>query len=227
MSSTSNILAEILAELPQYRDAERAPKMKAYMKDHFEYLGVDSNSRKKAVSAVWKIIQKPNKEEMFALMTKLWSQPYREYQYVAMDISSKYLKTLNPKDLPRIAFYIEHKSWWDTVDFLASNLVGGAIANQKKEIKDLIAPFIKSKDMWMRRSAILCQLKFKGEVDTAVLAECILQTIHEKDFFIRKAHGWALRQYSKFNPKWVADFIKANDPQLSNLAIKEGSKYLI
>lgn len=203
-----------------------APKMDAYMKGHFTHIGLNMPNRKEALKATFLEVPKPNKDQLFPLMHRLWDMPHREYQHIAMDISKRYLNKINPDDLDDITQLITTKSWWDTVDTIASNLLGAALQNQGDIIYTYTDKLINSDDMWMRRSAIIFQLKYKHDVDFELLKSHILFTIDEREFFINKAQGWALRQYSKFNPAGVGEFIDTYRGQLSNLTIREGSKYL-
>jgi 3-methyladenine DNA glycosylase AlkD len=121
---------------------------------------------------------------------------------------------------------ITQKSWWDTVDYLAVNHLGTALQNDKKRQYSYSDQLINSQNVWLRRSAILFQLKYKERTDFDLLQAHILKTISESEFFIRKAAGWALREYSKTNPSAVRQFIQDYQGQLSRLTIREGSKYL-
>lgn len=217
---------DLLLEMKHLADNDRAPKMKAYMKNHFEFLGVESVKRRIAIKNVYHNHNKITLEEIYPLMEILWSLPYREMQYLGMDLSKRFCKHFNETHLPQIKKLIATKSWWDTVDFLASNNLGGALYNTSDKGISYATSLIHSDNLWLRRSALLYQLKYKEETNFELLEKFILITINEQDFFIRKAHGWSLRQYSKFNRNAVGKFIESNKNQLSKLAIKEGSKYL-
>ncbi len=216
----------IQQEMTTRANPDYAPKMKAYMKDHFEFLGVNMPARKTALKAVFQQIDKPKKDSLFSLMNKLWALPEREYQYIAMDIAKGLEKKITKADIDDIITLITTKSWWDSVDFLASTLLGAALKKQGEFVYEFTDKLIQSDNMWLRRSAIIFQLKYQEDVDFELLKSHILYTIDEKEFFIRKAQGWALRQYSKYNPAAIAEFIETYQNQLSNLTIKEGSKYI-
>ena len=196
------------------------------MKGHFDFLGVSSVERKVPIQTVISKYPKLQLEDIFSIMKLLWDQPHREMQYVAMDISKRFCKKLSKEHLPTIIKLITEKSWWDTVDFLAVNHLGGALYNTQDKGKKYALSLIDSDNMWLRRSALLYQLKYKSDTDFELLSTLILATIHEKEFFIRKAQGWSLREYSKTNKVAVGQFIQDYEDQLSTLAKREGGKYV-
>ena len=203
---------------------ELAPGMEAYMKGHFHFLGIKSPERKGLVKAFFQEtnIQKAPFDQEFLL--KLWDMREREYHYTALDYYGKYIKKRPKEDIGLIEYFITHKSWWDTVDSLASNFAG-PLAKAFPELKsDVLRKWAVHENMWLRRTAILFQLKYKAETDETFLYETIMQNNDSKEFFIQKAIGWALREYSKTNPGSVRAFIEANP--LAKLSIREGSKYL-
>lgn len=221
----NDVLKLINEELLAVANEEKAAGMTSYMKDNFKYLGVPSPERKIIVRFVWQ----ENKEEILKnwrnLFSQLWSAEYREFQYVAMDLMEKIKRKIQKDDITLIEHFIIEKSWWDTVDFIASNMAG-TYFEKFPDQKDLIIPsWMNSDNMWLNRTAILFQLKYKEKVDFELLKENILHHLGSKEFFINKASGWALRQYSKFNPEQVRTFIKET-PELAKLTIKEGSKYI-
>ena len=221
----NDVLKLINEELLAVANEEKAAGMTSYMKDNFKYLGVPSPERKIIVRFVWQ----ENKEEILKnwrnLFSQLWTVEYREFQYVAMDLMEKIKRKIQKDDITLIEHFIIEKSWWDTVDFIASNMAG-TYFEKFPDQKDLIIPsWMNSDNMWLNRTAILFQLKYKDKVDFELLKENILHHLGSKEFFINKASGWALRQYSKFNPEQVRTFIKET-PELAKLTIKEGSKYI-
>ncbi|NNF20457.1 MAG: DNA alkylation repair protein, partial [Saprospiraceae bacterium] len=156
----------------------------------------------------------------------LWKEEKRELQYVAMDLLGKCQKQIITEDLVTMEYLIISKSWWDTVDFLAANPVGH-ILKENPELKyQKSKEFIKSGNMWLQRTSLLFQLKYKNAVDEHLLYQNIMNLTGSKEFFINKAIGWSLRQYSKYNPKSVRRFIDENQAALANLSVREGSKYL-
>ena len=200
-------------------------QMIKYMKDHFYYFGVKSPARKqvqKEIKIYWKEL---SNEDILAYVESLWNLPQRELQYIALDVLGSRSRKWDVTHLPRIEELILTKSWWDTVDGLAPN-IAGAIFHKFPEVQlEWIQKWNNSKNMWLNRSALIHQLRYKEMVNLELLFALVESHIDSKEFFINKASGWALRQASKFHPSAIKNFI-ADHPNLSNLTKKEGSKYL-
>jgi 3-methyladenine DNA glycosylase AlkD len=196
-----------------------------YMKNHFDFFGVKSPVRKtvqKEIKTFWKEF---DNNTLFLFAEALWSAPQRELQYIAIDVLGSRSKKYDASYLPRIEKLILTKSWWDTVDALSPN-IAGAIFFRLPEIRMLwIEKWNNSNNMWLNRSALIHQLRYKDEVDLDLLFTLVDSHIGSNEFFISKASGWALRQASKFHPEPIKNFIQ-DHPNLSNLTKREGSKYL-
>ena len=199
-----------------------AVAMKAYMKNKFEFLGVKTPARRKLAKVFFK--QHTDSVIDWNFINEAWNNPYRELQYVALDYLEIRKKLLAPSDLPRLKKLAQTKSWWDTVDFL-DRLVGSIIA-RFPETKATILSWSCDEDIWLRRLAIDHQLLRKEETDTELLEKILVNNLGQTEFFINKAIGWALRDYSKTNPNWVKDFIERHRAEMAALSIREGSKYL-
>jgi 3-methyladenine DNA glycosylase AlkD len=221
----TSIYNSLESRLEAQQNPMRAQGMKAYMKDHFEFYGVGAQERKAIVSQVKKEFKINTREIAMPLMEKLWAHPMREMQYCAIDIMSNNAKKLITEDIPALEKAMITKSWWDTVDHIAPNFIGILWQNHPESREAYIEKWMNSENMWLNRAAIIHQLRYKKSVNIDYLAATILKHEHSKEFFIRKAQGWALREYSKVNPVWVSDFLEAN-PQLSGLTHREASKYL-
>lgn len=206
------------------RNEQLAGPMKKYMKDLFPFLGIKKPERAKLMRTFFQqsgILQKSIQEDF---IKSLWEQPEREYQYAAMDYIEKSLKRLEKEHLPLLENLITTKSWWDTVDALATKPVGVIAKNHPEVISETIEGWAYGEHLWLRRTALLFQLKYKNETDQALLYRYIEQNADSKEFFIQKAIGWVLREYSKTNPDSVRKFIETH--KLAALSIREGSKYL-
>ena len=199
-----------------------AVAMKAYMKNKFEFLGVKTPARRKLAKVFFK--QQTDSVIDWNFINEAWNNPYRELQYVVLDYLEIRKKLLAPSDLPRLKKLAQTKSWWDTVDFL-DRLVGSIIA-RFPETKATILSWSCDEDIWLRRLAIDHQLLRKEETDTELLEKILVNNLGQTEFFINKAIGWALRDYSKTNPNWVKDFIERHRAEMAALSIREGSKYL-
>lgn len=205
------------------RNEDNAKYMKAYMKNNFEYLGIKTPLRKELEK---ELLKEKSKEALIDkdFVKMLWNYEYRELQYVGLDYLVKQKKKLQKEDINFIKDLIITKSWWDTIDLIASHLVGELCKKYPELIDEYILDWSKDSNMWLRRTAILTQLKFKSDTKTDILEKLIQANIEDEEFFIRKAIGWALREYSKTNKEWVSEFVANN--RLSKLSEKEASKYL-
>ena len=213
---------ELVKELKAVANPDDAVAMKTYMKNKFEFLGVKTPARRKLAKAFFK--QQTDSVVDWNFINEAWKNPYRELQYTALDYLESSKKLLTPSDLPRLKKLAQTKSWWDTIDFL-DRLVGSIIA-QFPETKEIILSWSCDEDIWLRRLAIDHQLLRKEETDTGLLEKILINNLGQTEFFINKAVGWALRDYSKNNPDWVRNFIEQHRKEMAALSIREGSKYL-
>ncbi len=213
---------ELVKELKAVANPDNAVAMKAYMKNKFEFLGVKTPARRKLTKAFFK--QQTDSVIDWNFINEAWSNSYRELQYAALDYLESRKKLLTPSDLPCLKKLAQTKSWWDTIDFL-DRLVGSIIA-RFPETKEIILAWSCDEDIWLRRLAIDHQLLRKEKTDTKLLEKILVNNLVKTEFFINKAIGWALRDYSKTNPDWVRDFIEQHQAEMAALSIREGSKYL-
>ncbi len=219
------VLEIIEQELIAHANDDKAPRMAHYMKDHFEYYGVQSPARKDILKLVRPFANQLDINQLLELTDRLWKKPQREYQYVALDLLAWKKRHLTQDHLPKLESLITTKSWWDSVDAIAPNLVGGVLQNDKAVQYKWVEKWIASENMWLRRSAIIHQLRYKAHADQELLFALVESQIGSKEFFINKACGWALRQHSKFYPQEVKSFIDMHS-DLSGLTKREGSKYI-
>lgn len=220
------VLNEIEHVFEASRDIENAFAMEKYMRNIFPFLGIKSPERRELSKPFLKKYSPNEKSDLIKLLGLLWEKEEREYQHFAMDLAFKNYHLLSDEIEDGIVKkMIIEKSWWDTIDMIATKIVGQAV------LKKLIAPqfldtWIVDENIWLKRTALLHQLKFKTKTDKEKLFKyCDLSKSHN-DFFIKKALGWVLREYSKTNPDAVAEYIDNNIETLSPLSIREGSKYL-
>jgi len=214
----------ILLFFYHYKNATSASPMAKYMKGQFEFLGIPSPRRKFLLKEFILSNGLPTKEELSRVMKDLWESPYREMQYVAIDTWDKMRKHLVPNDIKLIEYLIVHKSWWDTVDFLASHAAADFFKKFPAEMRPVTSRWIHSNNMWLQRSAILFQVHYKDKTDQKLLYQYIAQQCSSKEFFIQKAIGTALRQYAKIAPKSVYHFVSSTD--LAPLSKREALKHI-
>jgi 3-methyladenine DNA glycosylase AlkD len=216
MNDSLNILIQ---RMEDQRNPDTAEAMSAYMRDQFPFLGIKTPERREIVKSFLKL-NPPEQEWTQAL----WELPEREYQYTALDILHKLRKKLGPHDLPFIESLITSRSWWDTVDLLASNIAGFILHKEPLLQAEYGEKWIHSDNMWLNRTAILYQLHYKKDRDESTLYRYILTHAASPEFFLQKAIGWALREYSKVNPESVASFIEREN--LKPLSKREGLKWI-
>lgn len=208
----------------QQANAENAVPMKKYMRNQFEFLGIKSPKQKALVKQFVAENGLPELSQMDNLVRELWSWPEREYQYVALALLDKLQKRLTPDSVPLLENLITTKSWWDTVDSIAIHNVG-KLLKQYPEIRDaVIAPWRNSENFWLRRTTLLFQLSYKAATDEALLFVLVEENRESTEFFIQKAMGWALREYSKTSPKAVQIFVAKTE--LPSLSQREALKWM-
>lgn len=203
---------ELVHLFTQHQNTENAVPMKAYMKDHFEFLGIKATQRRDLFNTWYAQNKKSIQDNFRAYTLALFEQPYREFHYCGMELLYKAVKKKYlPEDIHLIEHLIITHSWWDSVDYIAKYLLGSYLQNFPDAVPTVIQRFSNADHLWLNRSAIIFQLGYKSQTDFDLLkAEC---SIHKdsKEFFIQKAIGWALRDYSRFNPNGVRDFVENTD----------------
>ncbi len=213
---------DIFNQLEKMGDSEQGEKMSAYMQGRFPFLGVPKPDLKRYIKPYLKESRKLEFDWDF--VHRCWGKPYREAQYIAVEYILLNEKQLLDQDINNIQKLITEKSWWDTVDSLDS--VAGTIVLKYPYLKAVMRQWSKSDNIWLCRASIDFQQKYKEKTDTVLLEEIICNNLGTNEFFINKAIGWSLRDYSKVNPEWVIDFLRKHKNNLSALSMKEASKYL-
>lgn len=211
-------------EFEKNKNAKVAAEQKAYMRNQFEFYGLNAKERREIQKPFF--IQKhlPKKNELSVIVKTLWEKPQREYQYFSQELAFKYVKQLEQKEIRLFEYMVTHKSWWDTVDFVANKLMGEYFKTYPEQKDKYVRKWLKSNNIWLQRSALLFQLKYKKDLDTELLSSIINSLSGSKEFFINKAIGWVLREFSRTNPKWVIEFV--NKTELSTLSKKEALKLI-
>lgn len=208
------------------KNNENGLAMSKYMKDRFSFFGIKSTERK-LIQRNW-ISTLPkdfDNQTRWEIIHELWEKEEREFHYTAIDwLNSWNTKWIEVSDAAHLEWLITNHSWWDSVDALASNYVGKYCKKYPAQASELIEKWRNSDNMWLNRTCLIFQLKYGNTVDFELLKSLIRQYQPVKEFFIQKAIGWSLRQYSKFNPDAVREFIF--EINLQGLARKEASKYV-
>ncbi len=218
----NNLYNNIYSTLYSIKSEDNAIAMKKYMRNQFEFMGITSPDRRAATKQILKDAKATNSID-WEFINIAWDCEYRELQLVVIDYLELKKKHLSIDNLPQIRNLIEIKSWWDTVDFL-SRYAGYIVMNNDKQ--HIMLDWSADNNIWVRRTAIIHQLLIKDKTNTDILAKVIMNNFGTNEFFINKAIGWALRDYSKTNSVWVSNFINQYKDKLAPLSIREGSKYI-
>lgn len=222
-SWAAGVVAATDQALRPLADPARAVSMTAYMKDRFAFLGVAAPDRRRAQRAAWAGLPTPTEGQLTDAVRRLWRLPEREFQYAGCDLLTRHNRICGPGFLPTTAAeLITAKSWWDSVDSLNSAVVG-PLALRRRELREVMRTWIGADDIWLTRSAIIHQLGYRAETDPELLFELCATRATDQEFFIAKAIGWALRDYSYTDAAAVVAFIDIH-PELSPLSRREGLK---
>ena len=208
----------------QNADPIQAVPMKKYLRDQFEYLGIKTPKNVALQKAFYKEYGLPKLLELDEIVRDLWSLPEREFQYVAMGLLGKFENQIPEKFIDMVEYLIVTKSWWDTVDTIASHTVGTHFKRFPKIRERYLKKWRESKNLWLRRTAILFQLGYKKETDFELLLEIITENLGSDEFFINKAIGWSLRQYARIDPKAGTKFVKTTP--LHPMSRREAMKHI-
>jgi 3-methyladenine DNA glycosylase AlkD len=230
MTKTKTDMALVTAAragLAELTDPSKALGMQKYMKSEMPYRGVAKPARATLAKKLFAEHQMSDVDALVGTALELWRQAeYREERYIAIDLTGlrQYAAWQDASMLPLYEEMIVTGAWWDYVDEVAIRRVGPLLRGDPQGLKPVMRAWSTDPDPWRRRTSIICQVGFKLETDTALLTDCILASIDERGFFLRKGIGWALREYSKVDAAWVRAFVDAH-PELSPLSRKEATKY--
>lgn len=220
------LIARIDDELRAHADATLAPAMQAYMKSVMPYLGVRMPVVRRIVRTEEALRPPRDQAQLIATVYTLWQQAtHREQRYAATALTdTATARRLRTADLlPLLEHLIRTGAWWDHVDDI-SHRIGELLMDDRPAMTSVIRRWLADDDKWIRRSAIICQLLAKQETDLALLSEAILANTADPDFFVRKAIGWALRDYARTDPEWVRAFVNEHRDKLNALSVREALK---
>lgn len=218
-----NKYLEIKSIFEKNQNKDNAIKMASYMRNKFKFYGLSTPVRRSFYKEFLKK-QKLNKIVDWSFLDSCYEDEYREFQYLVIDYLVAMQKYLTYDDVPKIFKYIKSKQWWDTID--GFDKIIGDIAFSDVRINNLMLKWSVNEDFWVRRIAIDHQLCRKEKTNTELLEKIIINNFGSNEFFINKAIGWSLRDYSKTNPDWVKKFLEKYKDKMNKLSIKEASKYL-
>jgi 3-methyladenine DNA glycosylase AlkD len=227
--SRRTLITAVRKGLAAAADPVKAPAMQAYMKSEMPYYGVSLPEVRKVCRAVFATHPLNSAEELDDTVEQLFVEAsHREERYAALQLADHrlYAEHQTPQRIPLYRQLVTVGAWWDTVDELAGNLIGPILLHFPDEVRPIVLSWTTDQHLWLRRSAIIAQLNHKAMTDLDLLTTAIDTNAADNDFFIRKAIGWALRQYARTNPDWVRRFVDAREDTLSGLSKREARKHL-
>ncbi len=215
----------IKKELKRTSDQATAIGMQKYMKTDQPFYGVKTPVRKKIYKAATRAYPINSRKEYEDIIEELWGGPFREEMYQALEVAQNTRAFHGTESLPLYEKMIHSSPNWDTLDWLATRVIGSLIIEDRR-LESKLIEWSESGNFWVRRASLLAHLKHKDETNFNLLAETILKLAHEEEFFIRKAIGWVLREYSYTNPRWVIEFVTNHQETLSSLSKREAMKHI-
>lgn len=224
---THPLVLEVRGALEKAADPVKAPKMQAYMKSAMPYRGVSSPEQKAIWSELFRKHVLSSRAEWERVALTLWREAaFREERYAAIALTDlrTYAMHRTMASLPMCEEMIVTGAWWDLVDAIATHHLGDVLRADRPRMSKLMRRWSRDADLWKRRAAILSQIRFKHDTDLALLYDCIEPNLADTRFFIRKAIGWALRQYAWVDPREVKRYVKENRERLSGLSVREALK---
>ena len=212
-------ISTLIKEFKLNANTKIALEQSAYMRNQFLFFGIKTTERRALQQIFLAKEMLPDKKELEGIISTLWKQPQRECHYFAQELAFKYIKQIEKQDIDLYEFMVINQSWWDTVDVIATKLMGAYFKKFPEQKAIYVNKWLKSGNIWLQRCALLFQLKYKDERDLTLLSNTINALLGSKAFFINKAIGWILREYSRTNREWVITF--AENTALSPLSKKE------
>jgi 3-methyladenine DNA glycosylase AlkD len=225
----SGLVGAVREGLSRRANPEKAPGMQAYLKSEMPCLGVFTSEQRRVFSQVFAAYPLKSFDEWRAAALELWrGARFREERYAAIALTGdrRYASYQTAAVLPLYEEMVVTGAWWDYVDPVAVHRIGGLLRVEPKPLKRAMLSWSRSPDRWKRRSSIICQTRFKAETDLELLYACIEPNLGDRDFFLRKAIGWALREYSRADPAEVARYVREHESRLSPLSRREALKHV-
>lgn len=228
-----DLAEELRRRIADAGDPGRAPQMQAYMKSSMPYAGVPSAPLRAILREVIPAHPLPDRSSWEAGVREIWFEAvFREEWYAALGVARHrlYREHQDVKTLELYRDLVVDGAWWDVVDDIASHLVGDILAAHRDEVTPVLRAWAVEDDLWLRRTAVICQLGHKHDTDLDLLRYALESnledSLHGTTFWIRKAVGWALRQHARTDPDWVRAFVTEHDARLSGLSRREALKHL-
>jgi 3-methyladenine DNA glycosylase AlkD len=223
------IVSEVRTAFAAAADPVKAPGMQAYMKSELPFRGVQKPERTRLLRRIYGSRLLEDEAVWTATVRELWhGAAFREERYAAIDLTGHrlYQRYQRPKTLPLYDELIVTGAWWDYVDEIASRRVGPILRGSPAEVAPLMRSWAVDDDLWRRRTAILCQLGARSSMDPRLLQDVLEPNLADGHFFVRKAVGWALRDYAWYDPDWVRSWVDRHADRLSPLSYREATRHL-
>jgi 3-methyladenine DNA glycosylase AlkD len=227
IAAQSALLLRVRRELRRLADPRKAPAIQAYMKSDMRYHGVPTPLQRRCYAGLFGEVDLSTRTAWSKTVLELWrGAKYREERYAAIALSGvkRAARFQTPSAMPLYEEMIVRGAWWDYVDEIATNRVGPILRGYPSPMKKKMLAWSKSENIWKRRTSILCQLRFKQDTDLDLLYACIEPSLDSKEFFLRKAIGWALRQYAWTGPREIGRYVREQKDRLSALSQREALK---
>lgn len=200
--------------------------MAAYLKTNMPFYGVQKKGRTEVYRRVRTEVPIRSNSEYRRAILALWDQPHREEKYLAIAVAKGNAGYVTHENIDLYRQLVVDGAWWDLVDDVAINCVGIVHRSERKLMEPVIEAWIDDENMWLRRTALISPIKHKDDTDYQTLFDHCLRRAHEKEFFIRKAIGWTLREYAKTRPDLVRSFLLEHRDRWSGLSFREAAKHL-
>jgi len=220
----SDYIHQVKATLSTHADPAAALKMQSYMRNKFEFLGIKAPKLRSISKPFLSKENLPPEKLVPDIASELWQHSQREYQYFAIELLKRFMKAPPKEWIEIYESLIVQKSWWDTVDGLAAWLIGNYFQLYPDQTKPCTKKWMNSNNIWLQRTCLIFQLKYKDKTDFDLMQSFIRPLTSSNEFFIKKAIGWALREYSKINPEAVSEF--ADSHKLSKLSYNEATRLI-
>lgn len=208
-----------------HSNPEKAVGAKAYMRNQFEFYGLTMPVRRQLSKAYMKATPLPEYAALPGIIETLYALPEREFHYFAIELVAAYKKHWKEDIIKLVEKMIIKNSWWDTVDYIASELSAPYFKRFPERIETITRRWNRSDNFWLQRSSLLFQKNYKAALDKDLLTEYILHLSSSKEFFIQKAIGWVLREHSRHDPGWIKAFV--NKHPLAPLSKREALKTIL
>jgi len=227
MSLTDALAEFVRKELEKVARPDKVAQMQAYLKTDMPMYGTMKPDRVPILREMKKRFAPANREQYESCVLALWTLSHREEKSAAISYACQHTDYITLESVPLYEKLIREGAWWDLVDSVAIDLIGKVLLDEREAMTPVVARYVEDPHMWIRRTSLIAHNKHKEQTNEAQLFDHCLRLAPEKEFFIRKAIGWALREYSYTAPEAVREFLTENRERLSGLSYREGAKVLV